>query len=72
MPSNDDITLVVHERLSRHYMTEGKGHSRFFSNSPRLGGKNTKWFKKKSSQYTVKYGSQSYMCPLTLNIPFHH
>ena len=47
MASNDDITLVFHERLSRHYVTEGRGHSRFSSNSPRLGGKNTKWFKKK-------------------------
>ena len=25
------MTLAVHERQSRHYVTEGGGHSRFFS-----------------------------------------
>ena len=25
------MTLAVHERQSRHYVTEGRGHSRFFS-----------------------------------------
>ena len=31
MASNDDMTLAVHERRSRHYVTEGRGHSRFYS-----------------------------------------
>ena len=31
MASNDDMMLAVHERQSRHYVTEGRGHSRFFS-----------------------------------------
>ena len=31
MASNDDMTLAVHERRSRHYVTEGRGHSRFDS-----------------------------------------
>ena len=31
MGSNDDMTLAVHERRSRHYVTEGRGHSRFYS-----------------------------------------
>ena len=30
MASNDDMTLAVHERRSRHYVTEGRGHSRFY------------------------------------------
>ena len=30
MASNDDMTLAVHEQKSRHKVTEGKGHSRFF------------------------------------------
>ena len=31
MASNDDMTLAVHERRSRHYVTEGRGYSRFYS-----------------------------------------
>ena len=31
MASNDDMTLAVHEQRSRHYVTEGRGHSRFYS-----------------------------------------
>ena len=31
MASNYDMTLAVHERRSRHYVTEGRGHSRFYS-----------------------------------------
>ena len=31
MASNDDMTLAVHERRSRHYVTDGRGHSRFYS-----------------------------------------
>ena len=31
MASNDDLTLAGYERQSRHYVTEGRGHSTFFS-----------------------------------------
>ena len=31
MASNDDMTLAVHEPRSRHYVTDGRGHSRFYS-----------------------------------------
>ena len=31
MASDDDMTLAVQERQSSHYVTEGRGHSGFFS-----------------------------------------